>query len=151
MKNTCFLLCTIVFTLVSCGSKPNKTTQNMEPFIIAEGNLYGNGDEGIPKQQIIINTEAEWHALKEQMDRVNPVSEQFTQKDVNFNIYQVIAVFESVKTTGGYRIDLNLETTQTQRTITVNTKAPEGMATMVMTQPFKIMAIPRMDTPIIFQ
>ncbi|WP_171971856.1 protease complex subunit PrcB family protein [Mangrovimonas sp. DI 80] len=123
----------------------------MEPFIIAEGNLYGNGDEGIPKQQIIINTEAEWHALKEQMDRVNPVSEQFTQKDVNFNIYQVIAVFESVKTTGGYRIDLNLETTQTQRTITVNTKAPEGMATMVMTQPFKIMAIPRMDTPIIFQ
>ncbi len=123
----------------------------MEPFIIAEGNLYGNGDEGIPKQQLIIETEAEWHALKEQMDRVNHVSEQFTLKDINFKTYQVIAVFENVKTTGGYHINIDLETTKTQRTVTVTTKAPEGMATTVMTQPFKIMAIPRMETPIIFQ
>lgn len=123
----------------------------MEPFTIGEGSLYGNGDEGIPKQQIIIDTEAEWHALKKQMDRVNPVSEQFTPKDIDFKTHQVIAVFENVKTTGGYHIDMALETSKTQRTITVNTKAPEGMATTVMTQPFKIIAIPRMDTPIIFQ
>ncbi|WP_168155236.1 protease complex subunit PrcB family protein [Mangrovimonas xylaniphaga] len=123
----------------------------MESFTIGEGSLYGNGDEGIPKQQIIINTEAEWHALKEQMDSVNTVSQQFTHKDVDFKTHQVIAVFENVKTTGGYHIDLNLETSKTQRTITVTTKAPEGMATTVMTQPFKIMAIPRMETPIIFQ
>ncbi|WP_458627918.1 protease complex subunit PrcB family protein [Winogradskyella sp. PC D3.3] len=154
MKTQTLIILSLLFVF-SC--KCHKMDQNnakmttVEPVLISKGNLYGSGSEGIAKQNTIIETQRDWERLMEQMNSVNNVSEHFTETKIDFSKYAVIAVFNDVKGSGGYAIDLDISKTSEKMLVTVKHSSPKGKATSVLTQPYYIVKIAKQDLPIVFQ
>ncbi|MUU79319.1 protease complex subunit PrcB family protein [Winogradskyella endarachnes] len=153
MKIKTLILLSLIFVF---GCKCNKTSTDMasksvETVLIAKGNLYGSGAEGIEKQNLVITNEKDWNALINQMDTINKVSQSFTETKIDFSKYTVIAVFLNVKGSGGHSIDLDVSTTSEQKIVTVKHKGPKGNATSVMTQPYYIAKLVKSNLPIMFQ
>ncbi len=153
MKKQTLIILSLVF-VVSC--KCNKTNQNTakmantEFVLIAKGNLYGSGEENIAKQNIVIENQSDWEDLMAKMNKVNNVSDSFTETKIDFSNYSIIAVFNDVKGSGGHNIELDISTTSDNTLVKVDFIGPKGNATSVMTQPFYIVKIPKTDLPIVF-
>ena len=123
----------------------------IEPAIIAQGELYGDGNEGITKQNIVITTEEECEKLKKAINSVNNVTNNFFESDIDFDSYQVIAVFDEVRGNGGCKVQI-IDIVEYNNSIVVdyNTiSTPNGPA--VMTQPFHIVKIPVSNKKIVFE
>ena len=154
MKTQTLIILSLLFVF-SC--KCHKMDQNnakmtiIEPILISKGNLYGSGSEGIAKQNTIIETQSDWERLMEQMNSVNNVSEHFTETKIDFSKYAVIALFSDVKGSGGHAIDLDISKTSEKTLATVKYSGPKGKAASVITQPYYIVKIARLDLPIVFQ
>lgn len=150
------LLLFVGLTLIACSddsataSQPQQE-QNVNFQMVGKGNLYGNSSENINQQNLVINTETEWNALKAAMDASNNTTYQFTETEINFEVYQVIAVFDAIKTNGGWTIDV-MGIAETQENLRVNLdNVRTGDATTVITQPFEIVKIKRTGKPILFE
>ncbi|EPR70094.1 hypothetical protein ADIWIN_3957 [Winogradskyella psychrotolerans RS-3] len=155
MKIQALILLSLVFVL-SCKSSKieenNAKMKNSELILIAKGNLHGAGEEGIAKQNTVIDNQSDWEHLMTQMNTTNKVSESFTETKIDFSKYAIIAVFNDVKGNGGSSIDLEVSTSSENNTVvTVTYVAPTGYATSVMTQPFYIAKIPKTDLSVVFQ
>jgi hypothetical protein len=125
--------------------------KTITPVLIAQGELYGNGDEGIPQQNIIITTSTEWHDLISKIkSRNDNITDSFTEIDIDFTQYQIIAVFDDIKGNGGWSIDI-IDITEYADSIVVTCKNKEtGNETRIITQPFQIVKIPTSSKNIIF-
>lgn len=154
MKIQTLIILSLVF-VVSC--KCNKTATemgkmaNIESTLIAKGNLYGSGDEGITKQNLVIDNQSDWEALMAQMNKANNVSDSFTETKIDFTKSTIIAVFNDVKGSGGHKIELDMSSNSKNKVVKVNYISPTGNATSVMTQPYYIVKIPKTDLPIVFE
>lgn len=148
------IIVSLVF-LVSC--KCNKSTSskmentNIESVLIAKGNLYGSGEEGITAQNLIITNQEDWDALLSKMNSVNNVSDSFSETKLDFSKYCIIAVIDTVKGSGGHSIALDMTSTSKNTIVKVSKKAPKGNATSVMTQPYYIVKLKKQELPIVFQ
>ena len=151
MKTKAFIILLSLF-LWSCEPMDNEPNLlNFEPSVIAKDNLYGAGAEGIEEQKIIITDERTWKSLMAQMNSVNNVSDNFSETNIDFSQYVVIAVFDKVLTTGGHNLDLHVNIYPESILVKVNTVGTGEIATTVMTQPFHIVKIPVSNLPIIFE
>ena len=100
----------ILFAAVFIGcsnSDDNNETPALTATEISGGDLYGNGDEGIEESRLLITNVADWNALKDSMDSVNNVSEGFTETTIDFQNYDVIAIFDEIKGYGGHTIAID--------------------------------------------
>ncbi|WP_046745519.1 protease complex subunit PrcB family protein [Kordia zhangzhouensis] len=150
MKNF-YILLALLF-LISCSSQKNNTkVTTIESTLIAKGNLHGNGEEGIRKKHMIISDVTTWTNLIAQMNAVNTTSNTFTETDIDFSTHRVIAVFDEVRTSGGYHLDIQLTATTNRIVVTVTNIAPSGNVSMIMTQPFYIVKIDNTQLPIVFE
>lgn len=86
-----------------------------------------------------------------QMDAVNKVSESFSETKIDFSESTITTVFDELKPSGGHHIDLDIVPNSEAMVIHIKYLAPEGHATMVMTQPFYILKMPKQDLPIAFK
>ena len=138
---------------LNCKTKANtssmKQAENM--MIIAKGDLYGSGAEGIEKQNMVISNQNDWNSLKDKMNSVNSVYDNFSENEIDFSKHRIIAVFDEVKGSGGHSIELNFTEHTDMLLIEVLYKSPEGMATSVMTQPYYIVKIDKNNLPITFK
>ncbi len=142
----------ILLFALNCKSSENQVKMTKEAIVlIGKGNLYGSGSEGIEKQNLIITSPKEWKDLLNKMNAVNKVSDSFSETDIDFSEYTVIAVFDEVKNSGGHSLNLVLEEADDKILIEVLRKSPDGMATSVMTQPYYIVKIPKPSLPIVFE
>jgi len=146
------LICIMIFytTLSSCNNDSN-IVREMPQTVIGTGNLNGNGNENIPKINLVIDNEQDWVDLVAKIDSYNKVSDRFTETDIDFSAYKVLAVFEEVKMTGGYTIQIEqiIETNNHIEAI-INTGSPSGGAYAAITQPFFISKIKKTNKKIIF-
>lgn len=160
MKNV--LLFIVVLCAFGCKTNIEKTNtktpktehtkmETTEPKVIAKGNLYGSGEEGIIKQNLIVTNQADWDTLIAQLDSVNKVSAGFTVTTIDFSKEIVIAVFDEVKGSGGHRLELAISQNSDNTLVEVTRIAPKGMATSVMTQPYYIVKIANNTLPIVFK
>ncbi len=146
------LIILIAIGLFSCKANHNKDKMAIiETVLIAKGNLHGSGSEGFTKQNMVIDNQSDWESLMSQINSVNNVSDHFTETKINFSEYNVIAVFDDVKGSGGHKINLDVIKTNKQVLVTVDFVGPSGMATTVMTQPYYIAKILKTDLPILFK
>uniref|UniRef100_UPI004048F7A1 protease complex subunit PrcB family protein n=1 Tax=Gelidibacter sp. TaxID=2018083 RepID=UPI004048F7A1 len=151
MKKSILLILVSIFTL-SCSSDDNDSElANVETTLIAKDNLYGNGAEGINEQNMVITDQNAWNDLISQMDSVNTVSDHFSETDIDFSQYQIIAVFDELKANGGHSLELNIMANSENIIVNVTDIVPEGNATTVITQPFHIVKILNSDLPILFE
>ena len=97
LKYTAILL-VIAGSFFSCESiEPEEFPKTITPILIAQGELPGYGREGIPKQNLVINTQKTWEDLINAMCSVNEsVRDNFTETDIDFSKYQVIAIFDTL-------------------------------------------------------
>jgi hypothetical protein len=71
------------------------------PVLVGKGEL--SGSEGIAPQNRVITTAKEWNEVKTAMrERANTLKET----DIDFSAYQVIAIFDEIRTSGGWSIDI---------------------------------------------
>jgi hypothetical protein len=145
------ILLVLCFALI--GFSGCKTEENtvISYTVIAQNNLYGAGREGFVRQNIVIRDNAAWQNLINQINAVNNTSETFTETNINFSEYMIVAVFDEVKGNGGWSIDItNIENQENQ--IVVNlTNLKTGNAASVITQPYQIVKIPVSNKEIIFE
>ena len=150
MKNTIIIL---LFTLLlfNCSNDDNTTsnTVNVASVLIAEGSLFGAGEEGINQQQVAITDSNTWNALLAQMD--SSITDEFTETDIDFSNFQVILVVDEVKPNGGYSFELDITKNTNNIIVDVTNVTPQGNATTVITQPFHIVKIPASSLPVVFQ
>ncbi|SDL68400.1 protease complex subunit PrcB family protein [Chryseobacterium taihuense] len=143
------LLISILFFNYSCTDKDenieSKTPINLQ--LIGKGELIGNS---LPQQNLVITNSAQWTTLLNTLDANNNVSGGFTETNINFNQYMVIAVFDQTYLNGGHSIDI-VAVDETAANLEVNIeKLLQGNATSIVTQPYHIVKIPKIAKPVIF-
>ncbi|TDQ23801.1 protease complex subunit PrcB family protein [Tenacibaculum caenipelagi] len=146
MKEILFLL-SIVF-LCSCSNNEDSLPKSMKvDFInIGRGSLYGNGEEEVPKSNMIITNANDWGNLISQMNTVNNVSDNFTEVEINFNEFTVLAVFLEVKKSG-WEIEIKSITENEESVILFIEET--GFESSVITQPFHIVKIPKTNKKVV--
>ena len=148
------LLFLLAISLLNC-SKDKETAfypeTLVESTLIAQDNLYGNGAEGIPQQNLVISNQDSWMDLISQMDSVNNESNSFSEVDINFSDYTIIAVFDQIRNNGGHAIELDV-VSDPANNITVNVMdvITEGGVNTLITQPYHIVKIPAFGGQITF-
>lgn len=140
-----------VDTTKSCSNIDDRTIpRTINPIQIGKGELYGAGSENIPKQNIVITNKSDWANLVNAINSNGNISNGFTEVEIDFTCFQIIAVFDDVKPNGGHSIDI-IEVIENEGDIVVIIKnILTGDATQVITQPFHIVKIPRSSKPIVF-
>jgi hypothetical protein len=150
MKNLLIILLSIL--IWSCSSDDNspKITK-VESILIAKGNLFGNGTEEISEQNLIVSDQTVWNDLISQMDSANNVSDNFTETDVDFSKYTIIAIFAEIKGNGGHSLELNIITNSDIIIVNITNLVPQEDCSNVITQPFHIVKIQNSNLPIKFE
>lgn len=143
-------LFSILICLIACNDDddPKKT---VDFSLIGKGELYGNGAEGITQSNLVITNTETWSQLMLQIDSVNPVTDDFEETDIDFDAYQVLAVFDKIYGYGGHSIDITkVMETNTGIVVTVKNIQPGG-DNPIVTQPFHIVKIPKSEKPVVFE
>ena len=147
MKSLALIL-SILFSLTSCSDDNNPKTTSITFTEIGKGALYGNGSEGIVQSNMVISNTTDWQNLMNQMNSVNNVTDEFSETNIDFSTYKVIAIFLEVKPNGWQVRISNIE--ENVSSIMVSTAETEGI-NLVVTQPFYIVKIPVTNKPIEFE
>ncbi|MGB1393046.1 MAG: hypothetical protein ACPH4O_03940 [Flavobacteriaceae bacterium] len=118
---------------------------------IGKGELftsYQNNDNGI---NLVIDNLTEWNNLINTIDNPNNVSANFTETNIDFSNFQVIAVFDKAYINGGWSIDIT-SIIENENNLTVNIdNLQSGDLTQISIQPFHIVKIPVTNKPIEFE
>ena len=149
IKNVLIILLTIF--VFSCNTDDDTKIVSIESILISKDNLYGNGGEGINKQNIVITDDGVWNDLITQMNTINNVSDNFSETEIDFSEYTVIAVFDEIKGNGGHSLELNITSNPENIMVNITDLAPNGNATTVITQPYHIVKIKKTVLPIVFE
>ena len=148
MKTTLILLMTIFLTTGGCTKEDHKDPQTIRFTEIGKGYLSGNGDEGIEKSNLVIKTKTEWETLMQKMNTSGNVTDNFTETDIDFNTYMVIAVFLEVK---AYMWEVKINKIGNNgHEITVYGADQPFAAAVITPHPFHIVKIPKTEKQIIF-
>ena len=141
----------ICLICISCTETSSRYPQIITPILIAQGELYGNGDEGITKQNLVIRTQEEWDNLLNAMNSVNNVSDSFAETEIDFNSYLVIAVFDEVRGNSGCSINI-AHIIEYIDSIVVDVHIATTISGYdVMNQPYYIVKIPVTNKNIVFE
>lgn len=144
------LILSILFSLTCCSDDNTKTT-SITFTEIGKGELftsYQNNDDGI---NLVIGSLTDWNNLISTIDNPNNVSANFTEIDIDFSEFQIIAVFDKLRNNGGWSIDVTT-ITENEDNLTVNIdNLQNGDLTQIVIQPFHIIKIPINDKPIVFE
>jgi len=146
------ILSFLVLLFIGCNKDElDEYPKLIEPVLIGNGSLHGNGSEGITQSNQIILNQTDWVNLITQLDSYNNVSNNFSNLNLDFSQFIIIAVFDEVRENGGHSIDI-VEVMENKTNITIKIeKLQTGGGSSVITQPFYIVEIPRTKKPIVFE
>ena len=142
------ILCTFLLVLLGCSStiQSSKTLKKEEIVFstISKGTLFGNGIEGILEEKFTITNEKQWQVFLNKINSVNNVSSSFSEININFSNHNIICVFDTIRNTGGYAIEIErIFIEKKNLNIVYNKKEtdPMEMVTTIITQPYHIVKI----------
>ena len=138
-----------LFLVTSCNSDDYTTQSTPINFTeIGKGALFGNGSEGIVQSNMVIDNTTDWQNLMNQMNSVNNATDGFSETNIDFSTYIVIAIFLEVKQ-HGWEVEIsNIEENTTNIMVS---KTETEADNSVITQPFHIVKIPITNKPIEFE
>lgn len=149
-----------IFGLVLMGCQSDDSTEpgitdpvNIEFTNVAKHELWGAGEEDIVGGNLVINTAEEWQGLLQQITSVNALPENFGDTNIDFSEFTVIAVFDDLQMSGGHYISIE-SVVQTNTTVIVTVDSSmddEANVTLIITQPYHIVKIPKTALPVVFE
>lgn len=141
----------LLLSLIVLGCSESKEGMKVEYHTISNGVLLGAGGEGIEQGNLIIDNWNEWSELLVKLDAVNNVSDSFLVSKEEFDNSILIAVFDEVRSTGGYSLELEVKQYEHEIMVSVMNLSPDGMVTQAICQPYSIIQIEKSDHSIVFQ
>lgn len=119
------------------------------PILIGVGNLMGS--ENIAQQNLVVTNATQWQDLITQMDTYNPYSAAFSETNVDFDQFRVVAIFDQLYGNGGHGLEIHsIIENDIEIIVDYERLNPAGDATCVITQPFYIVKIPQSNKPVVF-
>lgn len=163
MSKNIFYILLLVVSLSGCQSDDNETTgpnnnnNTNEPVAvefteIVHGAFYPI--EGFPPGNMVINGQAEWEALVQEMESYDEFALQDADMDVDFSTHKVIVLIDEPHNEGAGQYDIEVGSvmqSEGQIIVDVQYSVPENAVTLMFTQPFHIVKIPQSDLPIVFE
>jgi len=136
----------LAFSLIlffSCENENESTPTEIAFTEIGKGFLTGSGSEGIIKSSKIIYTQSDWENLVTQMNSSSIVSSSFTETYIEFDFYTVVAVFDQVRQTSNFSIEISriLETSDNLSISYFIEESSDGVPKTA--QPFYLVKIPK--------
>lgn len=156
MKKIGILLC-LLFGLGACNSDDNQGEFQNTPLVIENIlNSYMSSrlDVGEGREHRVIHNAEEWQELLNHISYLEYGNSHTTSKleavQLNFNNEIALTVIDEVKSSGGHSIDVvKVEEQEKEIVITID-RLHKGNITLVETQPFHIVKIPKKNKPIVF-
>ena len=103
-----------------------------------------------PLQNMLVTNQAQWDSLLTSMNAVNNVSGTFTETNINFTNFDIIAVFRNPISNSVSTVDIiGIDENQSNRVVTVQNLI--NGAAQDVAQPFHIVKIPKSTKPVVFQ
>ncbi len=148
-----FLLFICSILISSCSSDDDSSNDIFEPVNVSYqtlGQSTLDGDEGIPKSNLVIDNEADWSDLLNQMDSTgNNVTDSFSRTEVDFDTHQVVAVFFEQRP-NFWTVDI-ISIVENEDEVNVSF-SDTGMISGPSSQAFHIVEIERIeDKPFVFE
>ena len=107
-----------------------------------------DGGSPISNSKFVIKNKTDWNKLKTQLGNFH--TDKFKEKDIDFNKYMVIAVFDETRPYIGYSIHIaQIFSTRNRLVITVHNENKGGLGAM-QTIPFHIVKVPLIEKPVVF-
>ena len=152
MKSQILILMLSVLTL-SCSEDDNLQKKNVEFVQIADGFLFGDGAEGISQENMVITSETDWDNLKSKMNTVNSETDNFSETEIDFSKFRVIASFGEILNEGNYKVEITKVSQTTKGIIVSIERKPlsNPNSIKVINQPYFIIKIPVNELPIVFE
>jgi hypothetical protein len=147
MKTVALIFISILLLVVSCKKENRFIPHSITPILIGKGII--NSNENIPQQNTVINTQAEFNVILNKLDSY--LLDTFTETNVDFNNYTVLAVFDTIKPDCGYYITVSNVMENTDNVTVEIVKGYTVCALLTEAQPFHIVKIPKTTKPIMFQ
>ncbi|MHC0439433.1 protease complex subunit PrcB family protein [Flavobacterium sp. 3-210] len=145
MKQIIILL-SIIFIASSCSSEDATSSQVSYSEITKES--YSS-DKKIPKSNLVIKDLPAWNSL---LSKISPAEvSNFKETNIDFSKYQIIAVFDEVRKSGGYSIDITKISQSNSQIIVKVEQLNKGNLTSVITQPFHIIKIAKSNKKVVFK
>lgn len=143
------LIISILLALTSCDNDdlPNSDVQFS---LVAKGDSFPNGQSLAPRH-IIIKDSQTWNKLVKEMNVSNNLSQKFSETNIDFNKYQIIAVIDKTQNSGGHSIDI-VEITKNRNTVIVKVeKLKNGNHTSKLSRPYDIVKTSKTDKKVVFE
>ncbi len=142
------ILSLVVLAVTNCASGKNNTKKDtsMTYQILLKGS-HSNVEQA---KNVVIKDKKE---LTKYYELYNSGRDpKILVPEVDFEKNMVVGIFLGEQTTGGFDIEIqSIKNTQEQMQIFYNVKAPDGPAIMVMTQPFILIKVSKVDSKVIFK
>jgi hypothetical protein len=143
------ILSLVLFLSLSCNNDDSSfAPQTITPVLISKGSL--SGSENILPQNVVYYNITSWNTILNSIDQFRLA--QFTETtNVDFNNFQLIAVFDNVYPVPTYDVSIsNITENENNIVVTVSKTLNPSDATIV-DQRFHIVKIPKSTKPVVFQ
>jgi len=125
MKKTLLILSLFLF-IYSCINECDESefqSTNIDFVEIGIGSLSGSGQEDIDQSNLVITNQTDWQELIAVIDAIVNVSGNFSETDIDFDNFMLIAVFLELKG-NGYDVEIT-NVIENENNITITTQETE--------------------------
>lgn len=145
------ILSLVLFLTISCNNSVEEnsfTSQTITPTLIGKGSLMGS--ENILPQNVVYYNISGWNTILNSIDQFRLA--QFTETtNVDFNNFQLIAVFDNVYPSPTYDVSITNITENENNIVVTVTKTLNPSDATIVDQKFHIVKIPKSTKPVVFQ
>lgn len=145
-----FFIFTILFALASCNNDdlPNS---NVQYSLVAKGDSYPNDEKSVAQTHLVIKDNKSWNKLMTEMNASNNLTKDFTETNIDFSKYQIIAVIDKTQHSGGHSIDI-MKISENRSTVIVKVeKLKKGDLTSRLSRPYDIVKIAKTTKKVVFE
>ena len=140
-----------IFLLVFAGCDNDESeTTDLAFSVVLQGDHF-NGDYDNKKQNLVIKDQTTWSSLISKMNPFPNTNYYFPDDVIDFEKYQVIAVFDQIRNYGGYSIDITKITENNNSIFVTVAQLKPGGINPVITQPYHIVKIPKSNKKVVFE
>ena len=143
-----FILSFVLFSIFSCNNNDDDDgfiPQNITPVLIGNGPSSGTA----AKSNLVITNQADWEQLMNLLKPYN--TNNFTQKDIDFTKFDLLVSIDGQTPDTGHLITISKVVENRSNITATVTRFNSGNGYQVLSQPFHIVKIPKLNKPIVFQ
>jgi len=152
-------LFSFIFLLTACsnnsdssnGPEENQPQSEVTFSLIGQKDLSPDEKNEIPKTNLVIQDGKSWVDFTAKLNVRNQETNYFTETNIDFTKYQIIAVVDQKYMNGGHSIDITSITEDDNSLFVKVENLKTGNIASVITQPYHIVKIVKSNKKVVFK